>query len=33
MYIKNRAHAHFAMATKMIGDAEPVFDALVGAQK
>ena len=25
--------ARFAMATKMIGDAEPVFDALVGAQK
>jgi len=25
--------ARLAMATKMIGDAEPVFDALVGAQK
>ncbi|CQR31664.1 Carboxymuconolactone decarboxylase [Thiomonas arsenitoxydans] len=25
--------ARFAMATKMIGDAEPVFDALVGAKK
>ena len=25
--------ARFAMATKIVGDAEPVFDALIGSQK